>query len=51
MIQAITNYLVEPDKRLMELLKEIKGGGTEDDIDASLQVKKRIDAFLIGEYL
>ena len=35
----------------MGLLREIKVEGSEDDIDTTLQLEKRIDAFLIGEYL
>ena len=46
---ATTNYLVEPDKKeLLELLTEIKEKGNEDDIDATLQLEKLIDAFLIS---
>ena len=38
-------------QQLIELLKEIKEEGSEDDIDATLQFDKPIAAFLIGEYL
>ena len=51
-IQATANYLVKPDKKkFMELLTEIKVEGSEDDIDATLQLEKLIDVLLFGEYL